>query len=67
MTATLNCEARLFLDFRDLGTDPLIAVPKIVGSNRILSSGSNVIGSFVLRMLIVEEQKIIPIEFGASV
>ena len=51
---------------RLLGTAPLTAVPNIVGSNKILSSGKTVMGSFVLKVLIVDEQSIKPIEVGAS-
>ena len=52
-------------NLRSLGTAPLMAVPKKVGSKRILSSGKT-IGSCVLRVLIVAEQSIKPMEVASS-
>ena len=39
----------------------------MVGSSKILNSGKTVMGSLVLRTLIVDEQSIKPIDVGASV
>ena len=54
-------------DFKLLGIAPLMAVPKMVGSSNILSSGSRVTGSGVLSLFIVAEQRIIPTWSAASV
>ena len=65
--------AMLFADacrdwlFKHLGIDPLIAVPNIVGSSRILSSGRRTMCSSVLKVFVVAEHRIKPIEFAASV
>ena len=49
-----------------MGTEPLMAMPKIVGSKIIFSSGRTITGSSFLRVAIVAEQRIIPMEVAAS-
>ena len=64
-TETARCCA-VATDLSSLGTEPLIAMPKMVGSNKILSSGRTVTGSEFLKVAIVAEQRIIPMEVVAS-